>query len=557
LLSPGYQGYKTNASNKFPLLSTEGVLLLVLLIIYVVMGLIGHDPWKADEGYVFGVIHSLLRTGDWIVPTLAGHPFMEKPPLYYLVAAGCVKLFQPWLDPVNSARLASGFFTAITLYCIGWSTRRLWGSKYGIIGALLLVSSIGLLQKIHYMVSDVALLSGFGLATCAFIILDSRPYLSGFLLGLGIGVGFLAKGLLAPGVLGITALVLPIFAPEIRNRQYLKTLLLAAVVSAPWLLVWPIALYLRSPNLFFEWFLDNNFGRFLGTSDLGPGNSPMFFLYTLIWFALPSWPLALFSIYRRRTSLLNSPATKAHIVLFILFLSVLLLSATARATYALPLLLPLVVLGCPEVDKLPNRLSTGINWGCSIFFGGLALVAWAIWVYMQLTGHPPNIDLFTMPLSGSFKPSFDIFPFVVAVVITFFWILLLFKFRSHPYRALIGWVGGMTLCWSLANTLLLPWINDALSYRAVMISIREALPADHGCIESRNLYENEQGMADYYADIITVPESQNAETNCSFLLIETRMGKPDLPKSGWMLLWHGQRPADRLESFWLFRRDDM
>jgi len=38
-----------------------------------------------------------------------------------------------------------------------------------------------------------------------------RPALGGFWLGTGVGIGFLSKGLLAPGVLGITAALLPLY----------------------------------------------------------------------------------------------------------------------------------------------------------------------------------------------------------------------------------------------------------------------------------------------------------------------------------------------------------
>ena len=51
--------------------------------------LVGHDPWKPDEAYTFGVVYELLQGGSWIVPTLAGEPFLDKPPLFYLTAAAC------------------------------------------------------------------------------------------------------------------------------------------------------------------------------------------------------------------------------------------------------------------------------------------------------------------------------------------------------------------------------------------------------------------------------------------------------------------------------------
>ncbi|MGE5617264.1 MAG: ArnT family glycosyltransferase, partial [Bacillota bacterium] len=58
----------------------------VIAAMYVLPGLVGHDPWKPDEAYIFGVVYHMLQSGDWIVPQVAGVPFMEKPPMYHWVA---------------------------------------------------------------------------------------------------------------------------------------------------------------------------------------------------------------------------------------------------------------------------------------------------------------------------------------------------------------------------------------------------------------------------------------------------------------------------------------
>jgi 4-amino-4-deoxy-L-arabinose transferase-like glycosyltransferase len=57
-----------------------------------VLGLVGHDPWKPDEAYTFGLVYHILEAGDWLVPTLAGEPFVEKPPLFFWTAALFCKL---------------------------------------------------------------------------------------------------------------------------------------------------------------------------------------------------------------------------------------------------------------------------------------------------------------------------------------------------------------------------------------------------------------------------------------------------------------------------------
>jgi len=74
----------------------------LLCLAWMLPGLVGHDPWKPDEAYSFGLVYHILQTGDWIVPTLAGEPFMEKPPLFYITAALFAKGFG-WLLPLHDA----------------------------------------------------------------------------------------------------------------------------------------------------------------------------------------------------------------------------------------------------------------------------------------------------------------------------------------------------------------------------------------------------------------------------------------------------------------------
>ena len=68
--------------------------IVVLCTLWIFPGLIGRDPWKPDEAYSFGLVYHILQTGDWVVPTLAGEPFMEKPPIFFLTAAFFARTLQ-------------------------------------------------------------------------------------------------------------------------------------------------------------------------------------------------------------------------------------------------------------------------------------------------------------------------------------------------------------------------------------------------------------------------------------------------------------------------------
>jgi len=38
----------------------------VLAAAWILPGLVGHDPWKPDEAYTFGLVYSMLQNGDWV-----------------------------------------------------------------------------------------------------------------------------------------------------------------------------------------------------------------------------------------------------------------------------------------------------------------------------------------------------------------------------------------------------------------------------------------------------------------------------------------------------------
>src|SRR6185503_19475473 len=113
----------------------SGVLAVGLMAAWIILGLVGHEPWKPDEAYTFGLVWHILETGEWLVPTLAGEPFVEKPPLFFWTAA----------------RLASGFYVALTL----WFTWLASGRRTA--AAVLLAGSVGYLQHAHQLVTDNAL----------------------------------------------------------------------------------------------------------------------------------------------------------------------------------------------------------------------------------------------------------------------------------------------------------------------------------------------------------------------------------------------------------------
>jgi len=530
--------------------------LVFLVAAYVVPGLIGHDPWKQDEAYSFGIIYNLVRTGDWVVPRLAADPFMEKPPAYYITAAGFARLFSPPLQMHDAARLATGLYLSLTFLFTGLLGRETWGPGYGVAAVLALISCIGLLQHGHFMITDTALLAGMTIAGYGLLLGRRSVWLGGFWIGTGAGLAFLSKGLLGPGILGVTALLLPVVCRTWRSRVYAGAFLAAALFTLPWFLIWPTALYLRSPELFSRWLWDNNFGRYLGFAELGPPSKSGFWLKSLPWITFPVLPLLLWTLWSRGRDALERAGVRLALLLSAVGWGVLFVASTARDLYALPLLPPLVIAATGALGRMPLPLIRAGYWISLVLFGLLALLLWILWILMQVGGAPPDLPGLAGAMPMDFVPQFQPWALGLALTLQIGWGWTLWRFCPPGVAALASWPAGLALVWGLAVTLHLPWLDYGKSYRTVFESLERAMPARYNCLADIGLRESERGMLHYFADLTTRHIKTPEVSPCSLIPVETkRTSDPEGGDLGasWSLIWEGSRPADARDCFLLFQ----
>ncbi|MBG7622298.1 glycosyl transferase [Herbaspirillum sp. AP02] len=554
-------------------LSTRTAWLLLVLAgaAWMLPGIFGHGPWKQDETYSFGMIHHMLTSGEYLVPTNAGRPFMEKPPLYYWTAVLLAKLLHPLLPYHEGARLASVLYNLVTLVFVARIAQMMWNQRslmsLPVLATLaLFAGSPGMVKHAHDMFTDVALVTGATMATYGLLAIAlnqerrTPSWTAAFWFGLGVGITEMSKGLFVPLTFAATALVLGLLVQSCRQRTYWKMVGLAVLVSLPFFVIWPVLLAQHSMPLFMEWFWDNNVGRFFGFSvkKLGSDNDHTVILRALTGFALPGSLLALLALARGDWRQAGTSRVAMPLVFAVISLAVLQSSATARQLYLLPVLLPLVMLGARAIPRLPDVLNLGWDWLARVAFGLMAVGIWAIYVVSTLpVEHHHWIAFMGKWLPLEYVTPIQPLALLAAGAMSILWIVSLGLLQqAGQWRGAFSWFGGITLMWGLAFTLLLPWADYGKSYEFVYADLNTRLaPAWRAddCMASQNLGESEAPMLYYYTGVLHQPIDSAGTTECRWVIQQTP-GVAHRPKGHWTLYWEGRRDGDDGQLFKLWQR---
>ena len=532
-----------------PITRNKAWLLALLCVVWLATGLIGHDPWKPDEAFSFGLIYHILQNGDWLVPTLAGEPFMDKPPLFYMTAAVFAKLFSPLLPLHDGARLAAGFFVTLSLTFTGLAGRELFGKDYGWAAVIILIGCLGLLVSAHFLSTELGMLAGCAMMLYGYALTPRRPLLAGLLLGCGTGIGFMTNGFIAPALFVLISLSLLAFSAW-RTREYFITLALATLSSFPWLSIWPLLLYQHSPELFMQWAWHENIGTWLSFMRAANAAALVYYLKMLPWFAWPALPIAIWAVWDMRKKILLQRESQLLLVSFTVMLGSLSLSYYSEDIYALPLLLPIVLLATMALPKVRRGAANALDRFGIITFGFIALLIWWAWEGL-IAGNNTIVSRWLRSYQSEFVPSFDLAMFLIAFAATFMWLIFVWRVGRSIRRSVLNWAAGVTLLWVLSMTLWLPWLDFNKSYRTMVSSLAEALPAQHGCIASRYLGNGQKAMLHYFGNILTKP---GGELNCDLLLTEGNLSRSDQQQGGWETVWTGGRRGQTSDRFYLYQR---
>lgn len=372
---------------------------LILVLLASLAGILDRDLWTPDEPRDAAISMEMGRSGNYVIPRLAGEPFIEKPPLYFAVAGVAEQTLGRWLGSPGAIRLTSALWGLGVLSMTFLLVRRLSSAETALLAVVLLGTMVGFVENMHWIRVDAALAFFVIAAVWAFgeVFAGDR---AGFCLpaGLFTGLAFLSKGTIGPVLIAIgwAALAVPRWMVQHREKSPLRLfivphlLALAACLAASgaWIL---LLRTVGGEELWNEWFWQNQVGRMQGTTTqlghLYPGVWWYYLqtvaVYTLPWLpllaiALGRWTMKIKAIPREYSlrSFLLSPTLFA-----VLWgggsILVLTQSVTKRDLYLLPVLPAFALLCAIGIrDTLPRWASAFYRfflWLCAVVLLLLAL----------------------------------------------------------------------------------------------------------------------------------------------------------------------------------------
>ena len=558
--------------------------LLLFCVAYVLPGFLGRAPWKSDDIAAFGVMQELAGNwANWLAPQLLGQSNGFDALMPYWLGALAIQLL-PFMDPAFAVRIPFMLLLALSLSATWYAVYYLarspqaqpvafafggeasptdYARAIADAGVLALIASLGLAQLSHETTPALAQLGFTGLV---FYAMAASPYrratqVFGPALGLLVGLtGLALSG--APTLallLGIGGALVEwthmrwgnnarsnghnVTPDNIAKRQSWQWLLLIVGITvcvallALMLDLWRWRIHLPSTGEPSAWTNWRKLGRLL------------------LWFTWPTWPLAMWTLWRWRKQLASR-----HVALPLWFVLVAVLATLTTPAADRSLLLslpPMAALAAFALPTLKRSVASLIDWFTLLFFTSCGIIIWVVWIAMQ-TGVPRQPAANVARLAPGFEPSFSWFAFLMALGATLSWAWLV-RWRTGAHRTAI-WkslvlpAGGATLCWLLLMTLWLPLLDYARSYAPMSRQVAK-LMGPTACAEIYGIGSAQAAALRYHGQLTL--RQVAADTGCDFLIVDadsqsTVGNAVNLPD--WALWATLRRPSDKNDDLLLFKR---
>ncbi len=397
--------------------------------------IVNRDLWTPDEPRVAAISLEMSRNGNFIIPYLAGEPFIEKPPLHFVLAAGFIRTLGSTIGNTGAIRLLSAFMAIGTLAVTFLLARRLGGMVLALPAVVILATMPGFVVNFHWIRVDPSLAFFVVAAIWCFaeVYVGYRRQYCLFA-GLFTAAAFLVKGFIGPMMVGIGwfGLAIPWFIKNIREKERFRMfvgshgscVLVFLLLTGTWM----VLLRLKGgADLWNMWLWENQVGRLLGTTQelghLRPGK-PYYYLTMLVLYGVP-WISVIFfwlwSFFRDLFKQRHISALRMFLLIWgfgtLIFLTV---SVTKRGMYLTPALPAFAIMAAEVfITLLPK-------W-CRVFF--CCWIGICVLLLAGLTVFPLASGILTQempPKAGAFMSVFSWNNLVAGIGLA---ICLFFAFR--------------------------------------------------------------------------------------------------------------------------------
>jgi 4-amino-4-deoxy-L-arabinose transferase-like glycosyltransferase len=484
---------------------------LTLLLFF--PGLGARDFWAPVEPRYAEIARVMFSKNEWIVPTVNGDLYTDKPILYFWLVLIASKIFggvSEWTVRLPAAIGGVGFVVAT--YLMG---RDFFSARVGFYGAIILATSVRVIWESRWAHIDM-LFCFFFVLTIYFgarsLLRKGNPY------EILLAYVFMALATLAKGLIGVVLPGLMFFVLMVARRDW------RMIVDAKLPLGIPIFLLITAPWFYLvnqatngKWLADFIYIHHVKRYTAGVGHrQPFYYYFTTLpadflpWtiFALPA-----LLAYRPYCRLWTDSTVQFFFLWFAVIFLFFSISDTKRELYLLPLL-PTIALfvanyfNALATNTLPQDLL--LRWWGAVFFAiigftGLALplIAWQV--------RPAALSAL-IPASGALAVG-------GMFAVGFVW-------RRRPLKTFAAVSAMMAATILSAPYSIFPYLEEFKSDRAFSSTIKWLVPG------SAPLYVYSDTMNDfnYYSERESIPvlaspaavERAWKSPNASYLLIKNR-----------------------------------
>ena len=430
----------------------------------------------------------MFNKGEWIVPTVNGDLYTDKPILYFwlvLIASKIVGAVNEWTVRLPPAFAGLGFVLAT--YFIG---RDFFSPRIGFIAGAVVATTVRVIWEARWAHTDMVFVFFFALSlyfAARALFREGHP--SEMLLAYALmGLATLTKGLIGVVVPALLLLTFVIVRRDWRlllDARFPLGVPIFVLVAAPWFL-------LVNNTTGGKWFSDFIYVHHFQRYTAGAGHrQPFYYYFTTLPVDLMPWTIfaiaALFA-YRPYRKLWDQPVSLFFTLWFVVVFVFFSISNTKRDLYLLPLFPPVALFIAKYFDDLING-----SWSEGALYRILSLIFFHL-VWVIALALPVAAWFLRKDAIGIVLPS--------AMVMAAGGILAVFCIqRRQPWKLFQSTTLMMLLVVLSASFLIMPYLEEYKSRRPFSREINRKVPPG----ASLYIYADTMNDFNYYTEREVIP----------------------------------------------------